>query len=257
MCFSPLIGLRVQHSKTLGKANLLLPQTHLILLHYPPLPMTTTALENSLHSLLLLLLLLTCHLLPSWPTVMQKHKQFAHQSANSLCSFVNDFMSVLDADISSSHGQTSTISKWQKVNKPVALLSASEKLKSFNSTIKDLLKFKEANKRQEWWEQASSTECHMKAMVALQKQEKSWLSFDHQITMIDYFELDLGTTDAYITLIHQHFVGCGWRNSWQTWSMWWMGLMTKESLLFNYQMDFCLFCTPSSHPYLIVVSGRM
>ena len=37
-------------------------------------------------------------------------------------------------------------------------------------------------------------------MIALQKQDKLWLSFDHQITMIDYFKLDLGTTDAYITL---------------------------------------------------------
>ena len=40
----------------------------------------------------------------------------------------------------------------------------------------------------------------MRAMIALQKQEKSWLSFDHQIAMIDYFKLDLGATDAYITL---------------------------------------------------------
>ena len=37
-------------------------------------------------------------------------------------------------------------------------------------------------------------------MIALQKQEKSWLSFDHQIMIIDYFKLDLGTADAYITL---------------------------------------------------------
>ena len=37
-------------------------------------------------------------------------------------------------------------------------------------------------------------------MIALQKQEKLWLSFDHKITMIDYFKLDLGTTDAYMTL---------------------------------------------------------
>ena len=51
----------------------------------------------------------------SSPSIMTnscaKHKQSAHQSANSLPSFVNDFMSVLDADISSSHGQTSTSSK--------------------------------------------------------------------------------------------------------------------------------------------------
>ena len=46
----------------------------------------------------------------------------------------------------------------------------------------------------------SSTECWTRAMIALQKQEKSWLSFDHHITMIDYFKLDLGAADAYITL---------------------------------------------------------
>ena len=32
-------------------------------------------------------------------------------------------------------------------------------------------------------------------MIVLQKQEKSWLSFDHQIMIIDYFKLDLGATD--------------------------------------------------------------
>ena len=37
-------------------------------------------------------------------------------------------------------------------------------------------------------------------MIALQKQETLWLSFDHKITMIDYFKLDLGATDAYITV---------------------------------------------------------
>ena len=139
----------------------------------------------------------------SSPSIMTsnstKCKQSAHQSANSLPSFVNDFMSVLDADVSS-HGQTVTSSNQQKVNGPAALLSTSEELKSFNSTIKDLLKSKEVNKRQKQWEQASLTEHQMKAMVALQKQEKSWLSFDHQIAMIDHFKLDLGTADAYITL---------------------------------------------------------
>ena len=81
-------------------------------------------------------------------TSSAKHEQYAHQSANSLPSFVNDFMSVLDVDVSS-HGQTGTSSKQQKVNGPVALLSTSEELKSFNSTIKDLLKSKEVNKRPE------------------------------------------------------------------------------------------------------------
>ena len=70
MCFSPPTGLRVQHSTTLGQASLPLPQTHPILLLCPPLPMTTTALENPLHSLFLLLLLLT-HLLQSSPPVVQ------------------------------------------------------------------------------------------------------------------------------------------------------------------------------------------
>ena len=70
MCFGPPTGLRVQHSTTLGQANLPLLQTHPILLLFPPLPMTTTALENPIHSLLLLLLLLTC-LLPSSPPVAQ------------------------------------------------------------------------------------------------------------------------------------------------------------------------------------------
>ena len=70
MCFGPPTGLRVQHSTTSGQASILLLQTHPILLLCPPLPMTTTALENPLHSLLLLLLLLT-HLLQSSPPVVQ------------------------------------------------------------------------------------------------------------------------------------------------------------------------------------------
>ena len=37
-------------------------------------------------------------------------------------------------------------------------------------------------------------------MMALQKQETSWLGFDHQIAMIDHFRLDLGVADAYVTL---------------------------------------------------------
>ena len=69
MCFGPPTGLRVQHSTSLGQASLILPQTHPTILLCPPLPMTTTALENLLHSLLLLLFLFTCHLHPSSPVV--------------------------------------------------------------------------------------------------------------------------------------------------------------------------------------------
>ena len=32
------------------------------------------------------------------------------------------------------------------------------------------------------------------------KQESRWLSFDHQITMIDHFKLDVGSADAYMML---------------------------------------------------------
>jgi hypothetical protein len=56
---------------------------------------------------------------------------------------------------SSSHAN----SKQQKFTGPTALLSTSEELKDFNSTIKDLMKSKEVNKRIEWWERASSSEC--------------------------------------------------------------------------------------------------
>ena len=81
-----------------------------------------------------------------------KHKQSAHQSIGSLPTFsnanANNFMSISDADVSS-HSHTSTGTKQQKVNGPSALLSTSEELKEFNSTIKDLLKSKEANKKQE------------------------------------------------------------------------------------------------------------
>ena len=122
--------------------------------------------------------------------------------------------------------------------------------------LKDLLKSKEVNKRQEWQEWVSSTECQTREMIALQKQEKSWLSFDHQIAMIDYFNLDLGTTDVYITLDLQALCRLWVKNSWWTWSMWWMGLMMKKSLLFDY-LDFCLLCTPSSCPYFVVVFERM
>lgn len=82
----------------------------------------------------------------------------------------------------------------------MALLTTSKELENFNITIKDLLKSKKASKRQEQWEQASLSECWMKAMTAFQKQKGSWLSFDHQIAMIYHFKLDLGAADAYMTL---------------------------------------------------------
>ena len=82
----------------------------------------------------------------------------------------------------------------------MALLTTSRELENFNITIKDLLKSKKASKRQEQWEQASLSECWMKATTAFQKQKGSWLSFDHQIAMIDHFKLDLGAADAYMTL---------------------------------------------------------
>ena len=37
-------------------------------------------------------------------------------------------------------------------------------------------------------------------MSALQKQECEWLPFDHVITMINHFKLDVGAADAYMTL---------------------------------------------------------
>ena len=40
----------------------------------------------------------------------------------------------------------------------------------------------------------------MKVMTALQEQESSWMSFDHLITMIDHFKLDLGAADAYMSI---------------------------------------------------------
>ena len=91
-------------------------------------------------------------------------------------------------------------SKQQKVTRPTALLSTSEELKEFNSTIKDLMKSKEANKRIERRERASSSERRTRAMAALQKQDAGWMSFDHLIAMIDHFKLDVGSADAYMTL---------------------------------------------------------
>jgi hypothetical protein len=37
-------------------------------------------------------------------------------------------------------------------------------------------------------------------MSAFQKQECRWLPFNHVITMIDHFKLDVGAVDAYMTL---------------------------------------------------------
>jgi hypothetical protein len=91
-------------------------------------------------------------------------------------------------------------SKRQKVTGPTALLLTSDELKDFNNTIKDLIKSKEANKRVERRERASSSERQTRAMAALQKQDGGWMSFDHLIAMIDHFKLDVGSADAYMTL---------------------------------------------------------
>ena len=37
-------------------------------------------------------------------------------------------------------------------------------------------------------------------MTALQEQESSWMSFNHLITMIDHFKLDLGAANAYMSI---------------------------------------------------------
>ena len=142
MCFGPPTGLRVQHSTTSGQASILLLQTHPILLLCHPLLMTTTALENPLQSSSPVV---APHsfLLPSWPPVVQNINNLL------ICLLILYLpLSVSDADVSSSHGQTGTSSKWHKVNGPVSLLSTSDKLKNFISTIKDFLKSKEVNKRQ-------------------------------------------------------------------------------------------------------------
>ena len=62
------------------------------------------------------------------------------------------------------------------------------------------MKSKEVNKRQEQQELASSSEHQMKAMTALQEQESSWISFNHLITMIDHFKLNLGAANAYMSI---------------------------------------------------------
>ena len=108
-------------------------------------------------------------------------------------------MSISDANVSP-RSQTGTSSKRQKVNGPSALLSTSKELKEFNNTIKDLVKLKEENRRQERREQASSSERRMKVMTAIQEQESSWMSFDHIITMIDHFKLDLSAADTHMSM---------------------------------------------------------
>ena len=132
-----------------------------------------------------------------------KCKHSTCQSVGALPAFsnanANDFMSISDTDVSS-HSQTGTSSKQQKINGPSALLLTSKELKEFNNTIKDLLKSKEANKRQEQLEWASSSEHQIKAMTALQEEESSWMSFDHLIVMIDHFKLDLSAADAYMSI---------------------------------------------------------
>ena len=40
----------------------------------------------------------------------------------------------------------------------------------------------------------------MKSMTALQEQENSWMSFNHLITMIDHFKLNLGAANAYMSI---------------------------------------------------------
>ena len=94
-----------------------------------------------------------CSLSPSITTNSSaKYKHSACQPVGSLPTFsntnTNNFMSNSDADVSSC-SQTSTSSKQQKVNGSSALLSTSKELKKFKNTIKNLLKSKEVNKRQE------------------------------------------------------------------------------------------------------------
>ena len=40
----------------------------------------------------------------------------------------------------------------------------------------------------------------MQVMTALQEQESSWMSFDHIITMIDHFKLDLSAADTHMSM---------------------------------------------------------
>ncbi|KIM85047.1 hypothetical protein PILCRDRAFT_87338 [Piloderma croceum F 1598] len=100
----------------------------------------------------------------------------------------------------SSQSQTNMNSNKQKVTGAAALLAISKELKDFNNTIKYLISSKEVCNRKEWQEWASSFECQTKAMVAFQKQASGWLNFNHQITMINHFKLDVSSADTYMTL---------------------------------------------------------
>jgi len=194
MCSGPLMGLEARYSITLGRAPL--PLLLLLLFHllHPslaePPPQSSPVLPP-------------CSVSPSVMTTSStgtKRKHSARQSAGSLSAntnFVKDFISTSDG---SSRSQTNTNSKRQKVTRAAALLATSKELKDFNSTVRDLISSKEARNKQERRERASSSERRTKAMIAFQKQESAWLSFDHQIAMIDHFKLDVSAADTYMTL---------------------------------------------------------
>ena len=156
--------------------------------------------------------------------------------------FVNDFMSMSGSSSSQAN------SEWQEVTGPTALLSTSEELKDFNSTIKDLMKLKEVNKRIEWWEWASSSEHQTREMAALQKQDAGWMRFNHPITMMDHFKLDISSADAYMTLklptlhrlwLKEQLTGIKYvvnelnddREPIVVWSPWWTYIYTFAQLL--------------------------
>ena len=209
MCFSPPMGLRVQHSTTSGQASLLLPQTHPILLYCPPLPMPTTALEDPLHSLLPMLLLLACHLLPSWPPVAQK---------------VNNLLTP--------HLPLSTTSCQCQMQ--TSLL---------------MVKLAPAQSNRRSMDQQPSYQPVKNSRASNPPSRTFWNpSFDHQIAMIDYFKLDLGTTDAYITLdllvLHRL-----WVMKQLTDMKYVVDGIDDEGELVVWLHDFCLLCTPSSCSY--------
>ena len=166
--------------------------------HNPPLAITTMIPETPFQNLLLLYLL-ACHPLSSQPTVAPSINILL---TNLLVPYLPLPMSMPMASclfqmqmclLAVRLAQTQS-------NKPSVLLSTSEELKEFNNTIKDLLKSKEANRRQEQQEWVSSSEHQMKAMTTLQEQESSWLTFDHLIAMIDHFKLNLGATNTYMSI---------------------------------------------------------
>ena len=150
MYFSHWMGLKVWQT-TLGKANLLLLQTHPLSV---PLPQSTTGKNHCSHggpSPESSPVVPPCSSSP--PITTNSSAKYKHSACRSvgLPTFSNtntNNLSVSDADVSSC-SQTSTSSKQQKINGPLALLSTSKELKKFKNTIKDLLKSKEVNKR---WE---------------------------------------------------------------------------------------------------------